>query len=160
MENEDNGGHAGGQYLTFDLGGERYAVDVTGVEVVLEMASVTRVPKSPPHLRGVTNHRGSVIPVVVLRTIFGMERSDLDSRPAVIVAQIEYEGEAITAGVLADTVYEVVELDPSAVEPSPSVGAKVNTAFLTGIGKRDGRFIMLLDLEKALTTAVSEIGAL
>ena len=68
MENGEILSGANGQYLTFDLAEERYAVDVASVEVVLEMASITRVPKSASHLRGVINHRGSVIPVVDLRT--------------------------------------------------------------------------------------------
>ncbi len=162
MENGEILSGANGQYLTFDFAEERYAVDVASVEVVLEMASITRVPKSASHLRGVINHRGSVIPVVDLRTVFNLPTAESGAEsgaePSIIVTQVEFEGESITTGVLADTVYEVVDLDPSSIEPSPSIGSKIDASCITGIGKRDGGFIIILDLEKALVMAVSELG--
>lgn len=153
METLDSTAHADAQYLTFDLSGERYAVEVAQVEVVLESSVVTRVPKSPAHLRGVINHRGSVVPVVDLRVVFGMDSLSSEADSSIIVAQVDFEGERLTAGILADAVQEVVDLDQETVEPPPSFGSRVDGAFIKGIGKRDGRFVILLDLERALSAA-------
>lgn len=158
MEYVENHSGENGQYLTFDLAEERYAMNVASVEVVLEIASITRVPKSAAHLRGVINHRGSVIPVVDLRTVFDLPPSEPGTEPSIIVTQIAFEGDSITTGVLADRVYEVVDLDPSSIEPSPSIGSRIDASCIAGIGKRDGGFIIILDLEKALVMAVSELG--
>ena len=154
MDQNDNG-PVGGQYLSFNLGDERYAVSVSSVEVVLEMASVTRVPRCPPHLRGVINHRGSVVPVVDLRAVFGREPTELSAGSSVIVAQVEFEGESLTAGVLADEVQEVLDLDSSAIETAPSFGSRIDGSFVRGIGRHGDGFVILLDLEKALSGAVS-----
>jgi purine-binding chemotaxis protein CheW len=151
----DSTAPAGSQYLTFDLGAERYAVEVASVEVVLESPVVTRVPKSPVHMRGVINHRGSVVPVVDLRAVFGMERQDSPADSSIIVAQVDFEGERLTAGILADAVQEVVELEKDSVEPPPSFGSRVDGAFIKGIGKREGRFVILLDLERALSASAT-----
>jgi purine-binding chemotaxis protein CheW len=148
-------GQISGQYLSFNIGDERYAVSVSSVEVVLEMASITRVPRCPPHLRGVINHRGSVVPVVDLRAVFGREQTELSAGNAVIVTQIEFEGESLTAGVLADEVQEVLELDSSDVETAPSFGSRIDGSFVKGIGRHGGGFVILLDLEKALSGTVS-----
>lgn len=144
-----------GQFLTFDLGPERYAVGVRSVEVVLEMPSITRVPKSPAYLRGVINHRGSVVPVVDLRSLFGMEKAPSGASSSIIVTQVDFEGESLTAGVLADSVQEVIDLDGSSVEPPPTFGSRVDGSFVKGIGKRGDRFIILLDLERALSGKTS-----
>jgi purine-binding chemotaxis protein CheW len=155
MEIDDSTTSGLSQYLTFDLAGERYAVAVASVEVVLESTVVTRVPKSPAHLRGVINHRGSVVPVVDLRSVFGIDRSESEESSSVIVTQVEFEGERLTAGILADSVQEVVDLEQASVEPPPSFGARVDGEFIKGIAKRDGRFVILLDLERALSGATT-----
>ncbi len=138
---------AGGRYLAFVLDGEEYAVEVERVEVVLESAPITRVPKAPGHLRGVINYRGSVIPVADLKTRFGEGRSAEGS--SVIVLHIRYGGEDLVVGVLADEVREVIELDGSRVERPPRLGNRVDDALIAGIGERGGRFIVLLDIDEA-----------
>ena len=153
MEIDGSTVHEGSQYLTFDLLGERYAVEVAQVEVVLESSVVTRVPKSPPHLCGVINHRGSVIPVVDLKVIFGAAEEKAQTDSSIIVAQVDFEGERLTAGILADAVEEVVDLDRDSVEPAPTFGSRIDGAFIKGIAKRDDRFVIILDLERALSGA-------
>ena len=153
METDESITAAGTQYLTFDLADERYAVEVASVEVVLESSVVTRVPKSPAHMRGVINHRGSVVPVVDLRAVFGIDRAESDADASIIVAQVAFEGENITAGILADAVQEVVDIEKDSVEPPPSFGSRVDGAFIKGIGRREGQFVILLDLERALSGA-------
>jgi len=145
-EQEDQGGSR--QYLTFTIGTEGYAVEVSSVEVVLELPVITRVPRSAPHLRGVVNHRGSVIPVVDLRRLLGLDPSD--SSGSVIVTQVNYENERLTAGILADSVQEVIELDEGLIEAPPDVGVRSGNVFINGIAKHHDAFIILLDLDVAL----------
>ncbi len=146
-------------YLTFDLGDDRYAVPVTQVEVVLEMATITRVPKSPASLKGVINHRGSVVPVVDLRTLLRLPPLPQDAVPAIVITQIEYEDGTVSTGFLADRVHEVVELDPSTIETTPKYGKTSDLVCVSGIGKRDGIFIILLDLERSLFLATASDGS-
>lgn len=146
-------------YLTFDLGEDRYAVPVLQVEVVLEMAIITRVPKSPASLKGVINHRGSVVPVVDLRTLLRLPPLEEDLLPAIVVTQIPYEDETISTGFLADRVHEVVELDPSTIETTPKYGKTSDLSCVSGIGKKDGTFIILLDLERSLSIATARGGS-
>ncbi len=146
-----------GQFLSFDIDGERYAIPVIDVEVVLEMPLVTRVPRAPEYVRGVVNHRGSVIPVVDLRVLFGLPSSDLQEERSVIVTEIMFDGEKLTAGVLADEVQEVLTLDAAIIEEAPSWGTSVDDRFIAGIAKHAGRFIILLKLEQALASAYSRV---
>lgn len=144
-----------GEYLCFFLGEEQYAVNVTRVEVVLEMQNVTRVPKAPPHMRGVINHRGSVVPVVDLRMRFGMGPSKLAEGTSIIILQIDYGGGLLTVGMLADGVREVVNLDPSDTEKPPRLGSRLDEAVIEGIAKRGDEFVILLDIDEAFRTELS-----
>mgnify|MGYP001361030044 CR=1 FL=1 len=138
-----------GEYLCFFLGEEQYAVNVSRVEVVLEMQNVTRVPKAPPHMRGVINHRGSVVPVVDLRMRFGMGPSALAEGTSIIILQIDYDGGLLTVGMLADGVREVVNLDPADTEKPPRLGSRLDQAVIEGIAKRGDEFVILLDIDEA-----------
>lgn len=150
MEEETNTAR-GGRFLSFNLGGDFFALEVATVEVVLEMATVTRVPNSPAHVRGVINHRGSVVPVVDLRVLFGQGSTDFHADTSIIVAQFPFEGELLTAGIPADTVHEVLELADSEIESVPKYGSRVDAAFVRGIAKYKDGFIVLLDVEKAVS---------
>ena len=138
-----------GEYLCFFLGQEQYAVTVSRVEVVLEMQNVTRVPNAAPHMRGVINHRGSVVPIVDLRMRFGMGPSKLTEGTSIIILQIEYSGELITVGMLADGVREVVNLDPGDTEKPPRLGSRLDDAVIEGISKRGDEFVILLNIDEA-----------
>ncbi|HOX32157.1 MAG TPA: chemotaxis protein CheW [Spirochaetales bacterium] len=141
-------GEASGRYLAFELDGEEYAVEVERVEVVLESAPITRVPKAPAHLRGVINYRGSVVPVADLKTRFSAGRSTAELS-SVIVLHIRYAGEDQVVGVLADSVREVIDLDPSRIERPPRLGNRLDDALIAGIGERGGRFIVVIDIDEA-----------
>jgi len=136
-----------GEYLCFFLGEEQFAVKVSRVEVVLEMQNVTRVPKASPHMRGVINHRGSVVPVVDLRMRFGMGPSELTEGTSIIILQIDYGGGLLTVGMLADGVREVVNLDPADTEKPPRLGRRLDEAVIEGIAKRGDEFVILLDID-------------
>ncbi len=138
-----------GEYLAFFLGEEQYAVPVSRVEVVLEMQSVTRVPRASPYLRGVINHRGSVVPVVDLKMRFGMTPSEIKEGTSIIILQINHGGGLLTVGMLADGVREVVSLDPADTEPPPRIGSRLDAAVIEGIAKHGNEFIVLLNIDEA-----------
>ena len=139
------------QYLTFTLAGELYALDIAKVREVLEFTSVTKVPRTPGFMRGVINLRGNVVPVVDLRVKFGMTRTEKAIDTCVIIAEVEVDGEAAVLGALADAVQEVVELDPGRIEPPPKIGTRLKTTFIRGMGKRDDRFIIILDIDRVFS---------
>ncbi len=140
------------QYLTFTLGEEVFAVDISKIREVLEFTTVTKVPRTPAFMRGVINLRGSVVPVVDLRLKFGMSGTEKTIDTCVVITEIESEGETAVVGALADSVQEVFELDPGAIEPAPKIGTSLNTEFITGMGKRDDQFIIILDIDKIFTS--------
>ena len=122
------------------------------------MMKVTRVPRTPAFIRGVINLRGKVIPVVDLRLKFSMESQADTEKTCIIVVQVIREGGLkITMGMLVDEVAEVVNIESSQIEPTPELGAGIDTDFILGIGKVGQKVVMLLDIDKVLT--VGEIAA-
>lgn len=137
-----------GQYLSFKLGDEIYALEITKVREVLDFTRVTKVPQTPPFMKGVINLRGGVVPVVDLRLKFGMSAIEQTVDTCIIIVEITVDGEQTLLGALADQVQEVMELDPSQIEPPPKLGTRLDTDFITGMGKQDDRFIIILNIEK------------
>jgi purine-binding chemotaxis protein CheW len=145
-----------GQFLNFALGDEQFAVDVGKVEVVLEYVPITRVPKSPPWLRGVINHRGSVVPVMDLKRKMGMGETSEGEGASIIVLQVRYEGDEMALGILADEVREVVDVDYANVERGMTIGALAGQGFMQGVYKREGGFMLMLDIESVVGSAETE----
>ena len=139
------------QYLTFFIRGEEYAVGILRVKEIIEFESATKVPATPTHVRGVINLRGAVLPVVDLAAKFGQEVTDPTRTTCVVVVETKLFGETIVVGLLADAVSEVVDLAQDQVEPPPSFGTNVHVEFLAGMGKLDGRLILVLDIDRILT---------
>ncbi len=139
------------QYLTFTLDQEQYAVDIGKVREVLEFTSVTRVPRTPEFMRGMINLRGSVVPVIDLRLKFGLSRTEKTVDTCIIITEVPVEGEKVVLGALADSVQEVMELDASQIDPPPKMGTRVNTDFIRGMGKRDDKFLIVLDIDRVLS---------
>ncbi len=139
------------QYLSFKLDEEEFALDISKVREVLDFTKITKVPQTPDFMRGVINLRGSVVPVVDLNMKFGMDVTKKTVNTRVIIGEIDVDGEDTILGVLADSVHEVIELEPENIEPAPKIGTKLNTEFLRGMGKRDEEFIMILDIDKVFS---------
>lgn len=140
------------QYLTFKLAEEIFAVDVAKVREILEFTSITKVPQTPEFMRGVINLRGSVVPVMDMRLKFGMPETEKTVNTCIIVVEVNHEGETIVIGALADSVQEVFELEPEQIEPAPRIGSRLNTDFILGMGKHDGAFIMILDIDRTFSS--------
>jgi purine-binding chemotaxis protein CheW len=140
------------QYLTFTLADEIFAVDVARVREILEMPSITKVPQVPDFMLGVINLRGCVVPVIDLRQKFGMKETDQTVNTCIIVVEVAMDGENFVLGSLADSVQEVIEMEPSQIEAAPHIGTNLKTDFLKGMGKHDGRFVMILDIDKVFSS--------
>ena len=139
------------QYLTFQLADETFAFDVANVREILELTSITKIPHSPDFMRGVINLRGSVVPVLDLRLNFGMQCTQQTVNTCIIVVEVNLGGVALILGVLADSVQEVVDMEPDQIEPPPQLGTRLNTGFIQGMGKVGNDFVMILDVDKVFS---------
>ncbi len=140
------------QYLTFKLQDEVFGLAIGKVREVLDFTTITKVPQTPDYMRGVINLRGSVVPVVDLHLKFGLAQTEKTVNTCIIIVEINMEGDITVLGALADSVQEVIELEPEQIEPAPKIGTKLNTAFIKGMGKREEEFIILLDIDKVFST--------
>jgi purine-binding chemotaxis protein CheW len=145
------------QYLTFKLGNEVFGIDVAKVREVLDFTTITEIPRTPDFMSGVINLRGSVVPVVDLRLCFQMSKTERTRNTCIVVVEVMLEGEATVIGALADSVEEVIDLEPEQIQPAPRIGTQVRTDFIKGMGKRDAQFIMILDIDCVFT--VEEVAA-
>ena len=138
-------------YLSFKLGDEVFATNVSKVLNILEMTKITKVPKAPDYMKGVINLRGSVLPLVDTRIKFGMEPTEFTTNTCILVLDIDFDGESVHVGALVDAVQEVLEINNNEVEPPPSIGSKYKSEFIEGVAKSDEDFIMLLDMDLIFT---------
>lgn len=139
------------QYLTFTLGDEDYALEINKVREVLDYTSITKVPRMPEFLRGVINLRGNVVPVIDLRYKLGMGAVRQSADTCIVIVEIMIDDELTHMGALADSVKEVIDLDPDQILPTPRLGIKINNEFIKGMGKQDEKFLIILDIDKVLT---------
>lgn len=134
------------QQLTFSLAGEEYGVDILSVREIRGWSRVTRIPQAPPHVLGVLNLRGAVVPVMDLRLRFGMERVEYNENTVMIVVALAER----LFGIVVDAVSDVVDIDPAAIKPVPDMGAIVDTRYLKGLATHVERMVMLLDVDKLM----------
>ncbi len=139
-------GRTGGKFLTFYLGGEEYGVEILRVQEIIGLLPITRVPRTPAFIRGVVNLRGKVIPIVDLRLKFGLPQEE---RPETCIIVVAIRG--VHIGVVVDRVSEVADIPGGDIEAAPDFGASVETEYLLGIGKAQGRVRLLLDIERVLS---------
>jgi purine-binding chemotaxis protein CheW len=138
-------------YLTFMLDSETFAIQVANVREVLDLAAVTRVPRTPDFMRGVINLRGGVVPVVDMRKKFNLPDAEDTVDTCIIVVEVNVDGDAMVIGALADSVQEVFELADDQIEPPPSIGTRLDTEFITGMGKQGELFTIILDIDKVFS---------
>jgi len=140
------------QFLTFTLGKEIFALDIGTVREVLELMPITHIPRTPEFMRGVINLRGHAVPVVEMRRKLNMKPIDDTVDTCIIVVELEHAGETTIMGALVDSVREVFEMSPDAVEPAPKMGAAVKAEYIRGMGRQDDRFIIILDISRAFSS--------
>lgn len=140
-----------GKYLTFKLGKEEFGIQVLRVREIMGVQDITAVPGMPPHLKGVINLRGKIIPVVDLRLKFGLSDAPFTPATCIIVVQVMQDSEAAMIGVIVDCVSEVLNLAGNDIENSPDFGDGAGPAFVLGIAKCKGSVKILLNIEDVLT---------
>jgi len=139
-----------GQYLTFALRNEMFAIGILNIKEIIEYGSLTEVPMMPEFIRGVINLRGAVVPVVDLSARFGSKRSDITRRTCIVIIEVETDGEKHDVGVVVDSVSAVLEIADSEIEAAPSFGAKIRADFIAGMGKVNGKFVIILSVNNVL----------
>jgi purine-binding chemotaxis protein CheW len=146
-----------GQYITFKLGDEIFAINVEQVREVLELSLITKVPTAPDYMRGVVNVRGKAIPVVDLRLKFGLPLSADTVNSRIVVMELELDGEQTVVGGIADSVHEVIELEPGQINPPPRIAMRWRTELIQGMGRRGDQFIIILDINQVFASDASAL---
>ena len=146
------------QYLTFQLGGEMFAVGILNVKEIIEYGKLTEVPMMPAFIRGVINLRGAVVPVIDLAVRFGGAQSQIGKRTCIVIVEVAEGDSRHDIGILVDAVSEVIEIAAGDIEPPPSFGARIRADFIDGMGKVAGKFVIILNISKVLS--VDEIAML
>ena len=137
----------GGKYLTFTLAGEDYGLEIHAVREIVGMLKITAVPRTPEHVRGVINLRGKVIPVIDLRLKFGLPAAALTDESCIIVVDVN----GAQLGIVVDQVCEVLDIPTESIANAPAFGSRVDTAFISGMGKTENRLTILLDIAIVLS---------
>lgn len=136
------------EYLTFTLGAEEYGVDILKVQEIRGVDQVTRLPDAPEFIKGVINLRGLIVPVVDMRLKFRLSQAVYDESTVMIVLVVAGR----TIGIVVDGVSDVLRLQPAQVRPVPDLGSAIDRQFLTGLGMIDERMLILLDIERLMTS--------
>ncbi|SEM26721.1 purine-binding chemotaxis protein CheW [Syntrophus gentianae] len=147
-----------GKYLTFSLAGEEYGISILKVKEIIGMMPITTVPQTPLYVKGVINLRGKVIPVVDLRSKFGMDSMEYTERTCIIVVEIAFAGKMIPMGIVVDSVSEVLNIKAGDIEETPSFGSRLDTDYILGMAKVSGGVKILLDIDRVMNA--EEVAAL
>ena len=146
------------QYLTFVLGGETFAIGILCIKEIIEYSGLTEVPMMPTCIRGVINLRGAVVPVLDLSARFGKKPSEVTKKTCIVIVEAQAGEEHHDMGVVVDAVNAVLEIPASEIEPAPAFGTKIRTDFIEGMGKVNGKFVILLNVNQVLS--IQELGAM
>jgi purine-binding chemotaxis protein CheW len=139
------------KYLTFNLSGEQYGLEILKVKEIIGLMEITRVPRIPDFVRGVINLRGKVIPIIDLRKKFDMESTEDTEHTCIIVVDIMQDNVSLQIGIVVYSVSEVIDISDDAIEETPTFGTSTSTVFIKGIAKTKGGVKILLNIEEVLT---------
>jgi len=154
------------KFLTFTLKDEDYGIHILTVREIIGYMDVTPVPQTPEFVKGVVNLRGKVIPVINLRSRFGMTETDVSDETCIIVVDVDFqteqESEVIQMGIVVDTVQEVLDIPRENIDPAPNFGGEIDTEYIEGMGKVEENVVILLDIDRVLTdeelVALKDVG--
>jgi purine-binding chemotaxis protein CheW len=144
----------GSQYLTFSLGQEEYGVEILKVQEIKGYSTITPIPNTPPHVKGVMNLRGTIIPVVDLRSKLGMPTAEYSPFTVIVVVKVGSK----TMGLVVDAVSDVLNIPSRGLQPTPDFGAQVDAAFISGMAKAGEKLVVLLDLDRVLSVDAGGLG--
>lgn len=147
-----------GQYLTFSLGDDVFAVGILVIKEIIQFGQLTTVPLMPGYIRGVINLRGAVVPVVDLHVRFGRGPAPVGKRTCIVIIEVVQDGESHDIGIMVDAVSAVIDIPDGQIEPPPAFGSTVRTDFIAGMGKVDDRFVIIIDVSR--TFSIGELSAM
>jgi purine-binding chemotaxis protein CheW len=150
ISNTQAGGNQIEQFLTFQLAGEAYGVEILKVQEIRGWEAVRVIPDTPDFIKGVLNLRGAVVPIVDLRERFSLERSEYSPKTVVIVLCVEHDMSSFVMGIVADAVSDVLDIKVEDIKKTPHFGAKINTPYMRGMHVYKQKMIMLLDVDNLL----------
>ncbi|NJN70249.1 MAG: purine-binding chemotaxis protein CheW [Nitrospira sp.] len=145
----------GSQFLTFNLGDELYGVDILRVQEIKGYTTVTKIPNTPSQIKGVLNLRGTIVPIIELRTKFGMPTIDYTAFTVIIVVVVRDK----VMGLVVDSVSDVLNIDKQDIQPPPQFGAMVDVSFLNGMGKSGDKLVAILDMDRLLSEGEVQVSA-
>jgi len=140
-----------GQYLTFLVGQERFAISILDVKEIIEISNVTHVPMTPDYIHGVINLRGNVVPVVDLSARLGHDCTEISKRSCIVLVEIELSDSVQLIGMLVDEVKEILEIPAENIQPAPDFGTDIRTEFIQAMGRVGDDFIILLAINRVLS---------
>ena len=143
----------GDQFVTFSLGEEEYGVSILLVQEIIGYRTLTQIPGVPSFVKGMLNLRGAVVPVIDLRTRFSMPQREYDKFTVIVIVVVQGR----TMGIIVDAVSDVISFDANQIQPTPPVAATVHTDYISGMGQKDDKFVILLDVDKMLSLEELEI---
>lgn len=135
------------QLVVFELENEKYGVDIASVEGIIKMQEITRLPHAPEFIEGITNLRGTIVPVVDLRTRFGLPPKEPTRDTRIVIANMD----SSKVGIIVDAVTQVIRVPEDKIEPPPQMSVTINSAFIKNIAKLESELVILLDLGKVLS---------
>jgi purine-binding chemotaxis protein CheW len=147
------------QMLTFVLGGETYGVDILRVQEIRGWSAVTKIPQAPPHVLGVLNLRGAIVPIVDLRTRFELERAEYTAVTVIIVLSVNSPAGRRDFGVVVDGVSDVVDVKADDVRPPPEMGAAAQMSYVRGLVTVAERMVVLLDIDRLIGDELPALAA-
>lgn len=141
----------GSQFLTFIVAGEEYGVDILKVQEIKGWTPVTRIPNTPPHVQGVLNLRGTIVPIIDMRMRFNMDKAEYTALTVIIVLSVHTQWGDRVIGVVVDAVSDVLDVKAEEIKPAPDFGTAVNIEFISGLAAVNEHMVMLLDIDRLLT---------
>ncbi|MBS97192.1 MAG: chemotaxis protein CheW [Oceanospirillaceae bacterium] len=142
----------GGQYLSFLVDNEEYAVDILRVQEVRGWTPVTRIPNSPGYLKGVLNLRGAIVPVVDMRERFGFPVRTYDPTTVVVVVKVLTQDRERVMGLVVDAVYETYHIAPSDIRTAPELGTAISSDYIGGLAAIEERMVVILDIDRLMNS--------
>jgi purine-binding chemotaxis protein CheW len=134
------------QCVVFELDTEAYGVDIATVESIIKMQEITRLPQAPSFMEGITNLRGTIVPVIDLRKRFGMTEQEPTRETRIVIASMG----GTKVGLIVDAVSQVIRIPEDAIEPPPQMSITINSAFIKAVAKLENNLVILLDLDRVL----------
>ena len=147
-----------GQMLTFSLGAETYGVNILRVKEIRGWSAVTRIPQSPPHMLGVLNLRGAIVPIIDMRLRFSLESAEFLPTTVIIVLSLHAEDGQRECGIVVDSVSDVVDVAPESIKPPPTLNGGGSSDFINGLATVDDRMLILLNVDDLVLSDLGPIG--